>query len=263
MAASLRIFAARQLLARQVCLGRSFSATATPLSSFNKPKSGNDLVRTGGLTSLFRLPYQEGRPEGLDACFVGIPMDAGCNYRSGARHGPRAVRNESPLIRYMGATGALPYESLQVADIGDVPIVPYNLQRSMLIITEYYERIMKANCIPLTMGGDHSLSYPILRAIQKKHGPVGLVQIDAHADFYDTLSGEKYANGTAFRRAVEDGLVDPKNIFQIGLRGSIDDGDMEMQLEWAQKQVIPPHPPLISPVVGFIWNLRITAKCRV
>lgn len=169
-------------------------------------------------------------------------MDTGCNYRSGARHGPRAVRHESALIRYMNITGALPYESLKVADIGDVPIVPYNLQRSMQIITEYYHRIMAANCIPLTMGGDHSLSYPILRAIREKHGPVGVVQIDAHPDFYDTLSGEKYANGTAFRRAVEEGLVDPKHMYQIGLRGSMDKGE-DAQFEWAQKQVCIGDPP--------------------
>lgn len=205
--------------------------------AFNKPKSANELTRAGGISSLFRLPIQEGQPEGLDACFVGIPMDTGCNYRSGARHGPRAVRHESALIRYMNITGALPFESLRVADIGDVPIIPYNLHRSMQIITEYYHKIMDANCIPLTMGGDHSLSYPVLRAICKKYGAVGLIQIDAHPDFYDTLSGEKYANGTAFRRAIEEGLVDPKHMVQVGIRGSVEQGDVEMQLEWAQKQV--------------------------
>lgn len=200
------------------------------------PKSGNELTRVGGISSLFRLPVQEGQPEGLDACFVGIPMDTGSNYKSGARHGPRAVRHESALVRYMNITGALPFESLNVADIGDVPVVPYNLQKSMLIITEYYRRIMDANCIPLTMGGDHSLSYPILRAIRKKYGPIGLIQIDAHPDFYDTLSGEKYANGTSFRRVVEEGLVDPKHMYQVGLRGSMEKGE-DAQFEWAQKQV--------------------------
>lgn len=205
--------------------------------TFNHPKSGNELTRSGGIASLFRLPVQEGQPEGLDACFVGIPMDTGCNYRSGARHGPRAIRNESVLIRYMNDRGALPFESLQVADIGDIPIIPYNLERSMATITDYYVRIMEANCIPLAVGGDHSLSYPILRAIKKKHGAVGLVQVDAHPDLNDTLSGEKYANGTVFRRAIEDGLVDPRHMVQIGLRGSIEAGDVETQFKWAQKQV--------------------------
>ncbi len=164
-------------------------------------------------------------------------MDTGCNYKSGARMGPRAVRNESSVIRYMNVTGALPFESLQVADIGDVPVIPYNLSRSMKVITQYYRKIMQADCIPLTMGGDHSLSYPILKAISKKHGPVGLIQIDAHPDLYDTLLGEKFANGTTFRRAIEEGLVDPTHMVQVGLRGSMERGDMEMQLQWAQQQV--------------------------
>lgn len=210
----------------------SFSSEA-----FNQPKSGNELTRAAGICSLFRLPLQEARPQGLDACFVGIPMDIGANYRSGARHGPRAIRMESALIRYMNITGALPFESINVADIGDVPVIPYNLQRSMTTITDYYNGIMDANCIPLTMGGDHSLTYPILRAIRKKHGPVGLIQVDAHPDLNDTLQGEKYANGTAFRRVLEEGLVDPKHMVQIGLRGSVEERDLETQFEWAQEQV--------------------------
>ena len=204
---------------------------------FNRPVGASEFPRAGGISSLFRLPVQEGKPEGLDACFIGIPMDTGCNYRSGARHAPRAVRQESFLIQSMNITGALPFESLQVADIGDVPVVPYNLQRSMEIITEYYHRVMAAHCIPLTMGGDHSLSYPILRAIKEKHGAVGLIQIDAHTDFNDTMQGEKLANGTAFCRVLEEGLVDPQHMVQIGLRGSVEPQTVQTQFEWAQKQV--------------------------
>lgn len=196
------------------------------------------MPRSGGIASLFRLPVQENQPEGLDVCFVGIPMDSGANYRSGARLAPRAIRNESVLIRYMNVTGAVPFDSLQVADIGDVPIVPYNLQRSHEAILSYFKRIMKANCIPLTMGGDHSLSYPILKAIKEKHGPVGLVQIDAHTDLADTMSGEKFANGTTFRRVVEEGFVDPKHMIQIGLRGTLAVEEIETQFEWAQEKVV-------------------------
>ena len=201
---------------------------------------------------MFRLPLQEGQPEGLDACFVGIPMDVGCNYRSGARFGPRAIRNESVLIRYMNVTGAQPFDSLQVADIGDVPIIPYNLEKSHTIISEYFGKIVGAGCIPLTVGGDHSLTYPVLRALSKKHGPMGLVQIDAHPDLCESLSGERYANGTVIRRSIEDGLLDPQKIIQIGLRGSVEAGDIESQFEWAQKQVWyqRPHPSC--------WNSSIT-----
>ena len=165
-------------------------------------------------------------------------MDNGCSNRSGTRLGPRAIRNESILIRYAHTTGALPFESLKVADIGDIPIVPYNIKRTVDIITDYFLKIMDANCIPLTMGGDHTLSYPILRAIKKKHGSVGLIQIDAHTDLQDTMMGEKIAHGTPFRRAIEEELVDPKHMVQIGLRSSMYPNDFSEQLEWAQKQVI-------------------------
>ena len=224
-------------LSRTAFTRRFHCTPQTSSNSFYKPKSGNELTRAGGMCSMFRLPLHDGKPEGLDACFVGIPMDTGCNYRSGARFGPRAIRNESVLIRYMNVTGALPFESLRVADIGDVPVIPYNLEKSHAVISEYFRGIVKAGCVPLTVGGDHSLTYPILRALCEKHGKVGLVQVDAHPDLYDTLSGEKYANGTVIRRAIEDGLVDPANTVQIGLRGSLEAGDLESQFEWAQKQV--------------------------
>lgn len=206
--------------------------------SFNKPKDGNDLVRSGGISSLFRLPIQEADPKSLDVCFVGIPMDNGCSYRSGTRHGPRAIRYESSLIRHTNITGATPFESLQVADIGDVPIVPYNMQRTVDNITQYFMGIMDANCTPLTMGGDHTLTYPILRAIKKKHGAVGLIQVDAHSDLADTMSGEKVAHGTPFRRAIEEGLVNPKHMVQIGLRSSVYLGDFKNIFQWAEDKVI-------------------------
>ena len=118
-------------------------------------------------------------------------------------------------------SGAMPYESLQVADIGDVPIVPYNIRRSCDIITEYYRNIVKVGCTPLTMGGDHTLTYPILRAMKEKYGTVGLIQVDAHHDLQDNMMGEPIAHGTPFRRALDEGLIDPTKMFQIGLRGSL------------------------------------------
>ncbi len=222
----------KQLFPRQFHLHKIFSRS----KSFNSPVGANEMPRSGGIASLFRLPVQESQPGGLDACFVGIPMDNGCSNRSGTRLGPRAIRNESVLIRYSNKTGALPFESLQVADIGDVPIVPYNMQRTIDIITEYFLKIMDANCIPLAMGGDHTMTYPILRAIKKKHGAVGLIQIDAHADLGDSMMGEKVAHGTPFMRAIEEELVDPRCMFQIGLRGSGYPEEIEL-CKWAQKQV--------------------------
>ena len=222
-------------LARQLLASSRLCYTT---GAFNQPKSSSELLRVGGIASLFRLPIQEGSPEGLDACFVGIPSDYGSNYRPGTRLGPRAIRNESVLIRYMNITGAMPFESLNVADIGDVPVIPYNPERTMLIITEYYHKIVQANCIPLTMGGEHCITYPILKALGKKHGPMALVQIDSHPDFHETKPGEeKYINGRdVLRRAIEDGLVDTQHMVQIGLRGSMEPGDLAV-FEWAQKQV--------------------------
>ena len=205
--------------------------------TFNQPKDGGVLARSGGIASVFRLPIQEDDPKGLDACFVGIPMDHGCSTRSGARLGPRAIRQESCMVRHTNMTGASPFESLQVADVGDVPVVPYNLPRTMDIIAQYFRKIVAANCKPLAIGGDHSMTYPILRAIREKHGPVGLVQIDAHHDLIDTTMGEKLAHGTPFRRAIEEGLLDPTKVIQIGLRGSIYPNDHEDIYDWAKEQV--------------------------
>ena len=195
-------------------------------------------MRSGGIASLFRLPIQEGNPKDLDVCFVGVPMDSGCSNRSGTRLGPRAIRNESCTIHHTNMTGATPFETLQVADIGDVPIVPYNMERTVDIITQYFKEVMDANCIPLTMGGDHTLTYPILRAIKRKHGAVGLVQIDAHNDLAENMMGEKVAHGTPFRRAIEEGLVDPRHMVQVGLRGTMYEDDIKAIYHWAKEKVL-------------------------
>lgn len=195
--------------------------TSSRVLKFNQPTSGYAMPRSGGIATTFRLPLQESSPEGLDACFVGIPMDTGCSNRSGTRLGPRFIRVESALIRAVSMSGAMPFESLQVADIGDVPIVPYNLTRSVDIITDHYRCIYKAGCTPLTLGGDHTLTYPILRAVKEKYGAVGLIQVDAHHDLQDEMMGETIAHGTPFKRALDEGLVDPTKMFQIGLRGNM------------------------------------------
>src|SRR5262249_9671732 len=158
---------------------------------------------------------------GLDAAFVGVPFDIGTSNRSGARFGPRQIRAESCLIRpYNMATRAAPFDSLSVADIGDVAINTFNLEKSVAIIEAAYDEILSHNCIPMTLGGDHTIALPILRAMKKKYGPVGMVHIDAHADVNDTMFGEKIAHGTPFRRAVEEGLLDGKRVVQIGLRAT-------------------------------------------
>ncbi|KAL9958961.1 hypothetical protein ACROYT_G036039 [Oculina patagonica] len=173
------------------------------------------------MPTMFRLPMQSSA-EGLDACFLGIPLDGGSYaHRTGARMGPRQIRCESCLIRpHNTQTGAAPYESLMVADVGDVAINVFNLGANIGIIQQHVANIVKTGCKPLIMGGDHTITYPILRALKEKYGPVGLLQLDAHPDTSETTFGEKISNATPFRRAVEEGLLDCKRVVQIGLRGT-------------------------------------------
>lgn len=199
------------------------------------------MPRFGGIASMMRLPIANS-PEGLDAAFIGVPLDIGTSHRPGARFGPRQIRAESSLIRpYNMATGAAPFDTLQVADLGDVPINTYSLEKSLPIITAFYEPVLKANCIPLTLGGDHTIALPILRAMAAKHGPVALVHVDAHADVNADMFGERIAHGTPFRRAVEENLLDCHKVFQIGLRGS---GYASDDFDWPRQQgftLVPAH----------------------
>ncbi|XP_022107571.1 uncharacterized protein LOC110988417 isoform X3 [Acanthaster planci] len=199
---------------------------------YNQPLSGNEIPRSGGIATMFRLPYQK-TAEGLDACFVGIPLDTGTSNRSGARLGPRQIRTESCLIRLYNSLGAAPFESIQVADIGDVNINLYDLKKAVRMIKEAYSKIVATGCKPLTLGGDHTLSYPVLQAVKEKHGTVGLVHIDAHGDTSDEMLGEKIAHGTPFHRAIEEELLDPRKMVQIGLRGPQHTYD---DTEWQKNQ---------------------------
>ncbi|MGR9263703.1 agmatinase [Rhizobium leguminosarum] len=190
------------------------------MSRFNQPLGGNEMPRSGGTATMMRLPSVPS-PEHLDACFIGVPMDIGASWRAGTRFGPRAIRAESCLLRpFNVATGAAPFESLQVADVGDVAINTFNLPDSARRIREAYVELLRHPVRPITLGGDHSITYPILQAVAEKHGPVALIHIDAHADINDTMFGEPIAHGTTFRRAYEAGAIIPELTFQIGLRGT-------------------------------------------
>jgi guanidinobutyrase len=202
-------------------------------SKFNQPLGGNEMPRFAGIATMMRLPSQA-NAEGLNACFVGVPFDLGTSMRPGARFGPRDIRINSVLTRpYLMATRAQPFDSLQVADIGDIAINPYNLEKSIEIIERSYDEILGHDCIPLTMGGDHTIVLPILRAMKRKHGPIGLVHVDAHADINDEMFGERIAHGTPFRRAVEEGLLDCDRVAQIGLRAT---GYGPDDFDWSREQ---------------------------
>lgn len=210
----------------------------TPL---NQPLGGNEMPRFGGLASMMRLPVAD-RAAGLDAAFIGVPLDIGTSHRPGARFGPRQIRAESSLIRpYNMATGAAPFDALQVADLGDVPVNTYSLEKSVDLITGFYREVLGHGCVPLTLGGDHTIALPILRAVAERHGPVALIHVDAHADVNDEMFGERIAHGTPFRRAVEEGLLQTNKVWQIGLRGS---GYAADDFDWPRRQgftIIPAH----------------------
>lgn len=199
----------------------------------NQPLGGNSMPRFGGPATMMRLPTQM-HAQSLDAAFVGVPLDIGTSNRPGTRLGPRQIRDESRMLRpYNMATRAAPFDSIQVADIGDVPINTFDLKKSVDIIQGFHRDVLAQGCIPLTLGGDHTLTLPILRAMAAQHGAVGLIHVDAHADTSDHMFGETIAHGTPFRRAIEEGLVTPERMVQIGLRGT---GYTAEDFDWARDQ---------------------------
>lgn len=200
---------------------------------FNQPMSGNDMPRFAGPGTMMRLPAAESA-RGLDACFVGIPMDIGTSHRSGTRFGPRQIRAESNMLRpYNMWTKVSPFDRMQVADIGDIATNPFDLLDSISIIERAYDEILSHNAAPLGLGGDHTLTLPILRAMARKYGPVGLIHVDAHADVNPHMFGCDVAHGTPFRRAVEEGLLDTNRVIQIGLRGT---GYSDEDFDWPRQQ---------------------------
>ncbi len=156
----------------------------------------------------------------LDIALIGVPLDLGATYRSGSRHGPAGVREASRLIRQVNPTTKVnPYRLCNVGDVGDAPTHPLSVERSVELIQAFYERIDAIGATPVSVGGDHTVPLPILRAIARKR-PVGLVQIDSHPDTFDEFMGTKCNHATFVRRSIEEGLVDPRRVIQIGLRGT-------------------------------------------
>lgn len=185
-------------------------------------RSPEDLrPRTGGIRTFARLPLAR-EPLQSDVVIVGIPFDTGVTYRPGARFGPAAIREQSSrLERYHPVLGVNIFSELTVCDAGDIPVVNGYTEESYQLITKGISSLLAAGAVPVAIGGDHSVSLPELRAIAAASGPVALVHFDAHVDTWDTIWGTKYNHGTPFRRAVEEGLVDPSHSIQIGIRGSL------------------------------------------
>ena len=159
---------------------------------------------------------------GVDAAVYGIPFDTATSYRTGARFGPEAIRSASALIRpYHPVHGVNVAESLSIVDYGDVPVSPGATERTYGQIEEALAPIVDAGVFPVALGGDHSITLPELRVLAKRHGPLALVQLDAHADTWEQYFGQKYFHGTTFKRAVEENLLDATASVQAGMRGSV------------------------------------------
>ncbi|SHG69568.1 guanidinobutyrase [Cognatiyoonia sediminum] len=213
------------------------------------PISGNDLARFSGPQTFMRLPEATSARD-IDVGFIGIPMDIGTSWRSGTRFGPKQLRQESAMIRpYNIQTGAAPFDALECSDLGDVAINTFSLSDTIRIIEDTYDAFLKDDFIPMTLGGDHSLTLPVLRSIAKKHGPVALVHVDAHADVNDEMFGERETHGTVFRRAYEERLITADKVFQIGLRGTgYTADDFNEAADWGFNQWIAPD----------IWHKSLT-----
>ena len=201
------------------------SITETDLSdAFFQPVSGFDLPRFAGVPTFMRLPYvglEDPRIGDVDIGLIGAPWDGGTTNRPGPRHGPRQMRDMSTMIRAENSvTRIRPFEAANCADLGDVGPNPADLADSMERMTAFYTKLKAAGIRPLTAGGDHLCSLPILRALSAD-GPLGMIHFDSHTDLFDSyFNGTRYTHGTPFRRAVEEGLLDPRRVIQIGIRGT-------------------------------------------
>jgi agmatinase len=185
-----------------------------PRDAFRSPRFGQP-------PTFMRLPYSRD-VAGLDVAIVGIPYDGGTSYRPGARFGPRHVRDHSSLIRpWNPVLEVSPFDHLRIADYGDVDVAPISIDETFAAIERDVGALVAANVIPLAVGGDHSTTLPVLRALARRHGPLGLVHFDSHPDTWEDYGGSRHYHGSTFRRAIEEGAVDGRRVVQIGIRGPV------------------------------------------
>jgi guanidinopropionase len=196
---------------------------------FFQPVSGFVLPRFAGIATFMRLPHvslDDARIGAVEVGLIGAPWDGGTTNRPGPRHGPRQLRDASTMIRAQnGVTGVRPFEMVNCADLGDVAPNPADLHDSLKRMEDFFDRVRAAGIVPLTAGGDHLCSLPILRALAKGR-PLGMIHFDSHTDlFHSYFGGTMYTHGTPFRRAVEEGLLDPARVCMIGIRGTAYDSE--------------------------------------
>lgn len=170
----------------------------------------------------FAHQRHEPEPGGVDVAVVGLPFDGGTSFRPGARFGPESIRSASVLLRpYDPAIGAEVLSALEIVDAGDIPPEPGSAERTVAALSEGLQRVVGGGAISLCLGGDHTVALAELRALASRHGPPALVLLDSHPDTWDTYGDERYFHGTPFRRAVEEGVVDPARSVMAGMRGPV------------------------------------------
>ncbi len=204
-----------------------------------KPLSAQITPRFAGPTTFYRLP---GTSEigSLDVPIVGVPYDSGASFRVGARFGPRSIREASSLLRpYNRILGIDPYEAVRIDDTGDLTVSPYDPMGSLTTIDEHFRPIFAAGQFPLSFGGDHSITLPILRAAAATHGPIAMIQFDSHLDTWSTYFGSRYTHGSFAIRAIEEGLIDPRASTQVGIRGMLfGEEDIERSRAWDLRAIL-------------------------
>jgi agmatinase len=187
----------------------------------HRPLDAQLIPRFAGIRTFMRAPHVTDLA-GVDAAVYGIPFDTATSYRTGARFGPEAIRSASALLRpYNPALDVNLVETLSVVDYGDLPVSPGDTERTYAQVGEALAPLVDAGIFPLALGGDHSVTLSELRVLARKHGPLALVQLDAHGDTWDEYFGQRFFHGTTFKRALEEGLIEPSASVQAGLRGSL------------------------------------------
>jgi len=204
-----------------------------------KPLSAQITPRFAGPTTFYRLPGTSEIGD-LDAPIVGVPYDSGASFRVGARFGPRSIREASSLLRpYNRILEIDPYEAMRIDDTGDLTVSPYDPMAALTTIDEYFRPIFAAGQNPLSFGGDHSITLPILRAAAATHGPIAMIQFDSHLDTWSTYFGSRYTHGSFAIRAIEEGLIDPAASTQVGIRGMLfGEDDIERSRNWGLRAVL-------------------------
>ena len=188
----------------------------------DNPAFGAGLQPFMGIPSFMRLPVSRELKD-VDVAIMGVPFDSGTSYRSGTRFGPRKIRETSLMIWGHNSTlNVTPLKKLNVVDYGDVSVIPTSIEHTMTAITKAASEVIDSGTKLITLGGDHSIALPLLRAHVKKHGPVSLVHIDAHIDTWESeFAGSPYSHGTPFRYALQEGLIRKDEYMQIGIRGPL------------------------------------------